>query len=179
MKKFYKNENASISLYAIVTVLTFILVLGAIITSTISVRTLQLKTMPEIKMVYEKNLDKKYEIYAEEVEKRRDKVPPEATITVTPQTIKIGGQVTVNIKQSDNKDRLDLSKCKYVCNTTATSIGTNSSSYASGTYGNLGSAENTVNITFQSAGTFYVHVLTVDMDKNSTETISVAIQVTQ
>ena len=175
MKKNYKSEKAAISVYATVIVVTIILILGTILTSAVSIRKLQLKTMPEIKKVYEKYLSKKYEIYDAEVEKRRDKVPPEATITVTPQTISVGEKVTVTIKQSDNKDRLDLSKCKYVCNTSSGSIGTNASQYEY----SLGSKENNVEITFQSAGIFYVHVLTVDLDKNSTETISPAITVTQ
>ena len=174
MKNYYKNEKGSMAIYAIVTVLTFLLVSSAILYSAVGVRKRQLQTMPKIKEVYEKYLNSKYEIYEAEVEKRRDKVAPTATISVSPQTIVVGETITVTIIQTDNKDRLDYSKCAYMYNSDSSPIGIDVSAYASG----LSAEENNIEITFTSEGTYYIHVLTSDLDKNSIETISLPITVT-
>ena len=59
-------------------------------------------------------------------------------------------------------------------NSDSSPIGIDVSAYASG----LSAEENNIEITFTSEGTYYIHVLTSDLDKNSIETISLPITVT-
>ena len=174
MKNYYKNEKGSMAIYAIVTVLTFLLVSSAILYSAVGVRKRQLQTMPKIKEVYEKYLSSKYEIYAAEVEKRRDKVPPTIEISLSKTTAKVGDNVTATITIKDNINRLDTNNCSYMYNSDSSPIGIDVSAYASG----LSAEENNIEITFTSEGTYYIHVLTSDLDKNSIETISLPITVT-
>lgn len=115
MKNFLKNEKGAMTIYALTTILTFILVLSAIFYSSVGVRKRQLQTMPKIKEVYEKYLSSKYEIYAAEVEKRRDKVPPTIYISLSKTTAKVGDNVTATITIKDNINRLDTNNCSYTC----------------------------------------------------------------
>ncbi len=176
MKKWYKNEKGAMTVYAIVTILSFIFILTAFFLMSTTIRKGQLKTMPKIKEVYEKDLSHKYEIYEAEVEKRRDKVAPTATITLSSQASKVGENITATIELSDNKNRLDFNKCGYVCNESSINVGKTISSYIGGS---LTSESNSVTLSFPTPGTYYLHVLVSDMDKNSAEEISGAITVTQ
>ena len=90
MKNFLKNEKGAMTVYAITSIIVFIFVLGAVHYSAVNVRKRQLQTMPKIKEVYEKYLNNKYEIYEAEVEKRRDKVAPTISISLSAQTVKVG-----------------------------------------------------------------------------------------
>lgn len=66
MKKWCQNENGSMAVYAIVMLLSFLIILSGLFLATSSVRKNQLKTLPKIKQAYEKILEEKQEI----VEKR-------------------------------------------------------------------------------------------------------------
>ena len=63
MKKWYKSERGSMIVYAMATILSFLFILTALLLMAGSIRKGQIKTMPEIKRVYEKDLNNKYEIY--------------------------------------------------------------------------------------------------------------------
>lgn len=63
MKNWIKNEKGSMTVYAIVTVMTFVIVLMGLFFTTSAIRKNQLKTIPKIKEVYEKELEHKQEIY--------------------------------------------------------------------------------------------------------------------
>ena len=154
------------TIYAITTIFTFILALSAIFYSAVGVRKRQLKTMPEIKEIYEKYLSSKYEIYAAEVEKRRDKTPPTAEISIDLYAVKVNQAISVTITQSDNKDRLDFDKCSYVCNNSNSDV---ANAYTSG---KLSQATNNISLTFQTPGIYFVHALIYDLDQNSTEIVS-------
>lgn len=67
MKKWCQNENGSMAVYAIVMLLSFLIILSGLFLATSSVRKNQLKTLPKIKQAYEKILEEKQEI----LEKRR------------------------------------------------------------------------------------------------------------
>ncbi len=162
MKSYYKNEKGSMTIYAIATVFTFIFILGSIFYSAAGIRTMQIKTMPKIKEAYEKYLNSKYTIYEAEVEKRRDKVPPDVTIEV-PSTAQVNTNVTVTINIKDNKERLDYSKCSYTCNKAGEGV------YKSG---NLSAGVNTITISFNSAGTYTITVSASDLDQNTNQVSS-------
>lgn len=74
MRNWLKNEKGSMAVYAIVTILSFIIILTGIFLGAASVRKNQLKTLPEIKAAYEKDLERKEEIYTEQVSLRTMKV---------------------------------------------------------------------------------------------------------
>ena len=161
MKNFFKNEKGAMTVYAITTIIVFIFVLGAVHYSAVNVRKRQLQTMPKIKEVYEKYLNNKYEIYEAEVEKRRDKVAPTISISLSAQTVKVGETVTATITINDNKNRLDTSNCSYTC------------SGSSGAFsGALSAGENTVPISCTAVGTYSITVYASDLDKNSAQSTS-------
>lgn len=99
----------------------------------------------------------------------KDTVAPTATITVASTAALTGNSISITVTQSDNQDKLDLSNCKYVYNTSSTKLGTTASSYTGGT---LSSKSNTLTFSSSTAGTYYLHVLTVDLNGNATETVS-------
>ena len=163
MKSYYKNEKGSMTIYAIVTVFTFIFILGSIFYSAVGIRTMQLKTMPKIKEAYEKYLNSKYTIYEAEVEKRRDKVAPTIDISLSTTTAKVGEAITVTINIKDNKDRLDYSKCSYTCNKAGEGV------YKSGS---LSTGVNTITISFSSTGSYTITVSASDLDQNTNQVSS-------
>lgn len=65
MKNDVNSEKGSMAVYAIVTILSFIIILTGVYTATAAVRRNQLRTMAKIKEVYKENSDKKREIYDE------------------------------------------------------------------------------------------------------------------
>ena len=111
-------------------------------------------------------------------------VPKNATIKLSGKStnIKINSSVTATVthedEQADSKNAqsgINISKCKWVYNTTSTAIGINESSYTGGTF-----TSNGEQITLKTAtvGTYYLHVLTTDNAGNKKETISETIKVT-
>ncbi|MCI9178118.1 MAG: hypothetical protein HFJ28_06175 [Clostridia bacterium] len=74
MRKKIKEEKGSIAVYTIVTILSFIIILTGIFLTAASVRKNQLRTLPEIKVAYEKDLERKQEIYEEQISSRSMKV---------------------------------------------------------------------------------------------------------
>ena len=67
MKNWYQNEKGSMAVYAVVMLLSFLIILSGLFLATSSVRKNQLKTLPKIKQAYEKILEEKQE----NIEKRR------------------------------------------------------------------------------------------------------------
>ncbi len=63
MRNWLNNEKGSMTVYSIVTILSFIFIISALFMGSASVRKSQLKTMPKIKEVYEQDLEYKYGIY--------------------------------------------------------------------------------------------------------------------
>ena len=164
-----KNEKGSMAVYVSVVMLTMLLVLMAIFFTSNAVRKSQIESSLKVKESYEKDYERADEIYDLVLGKLVDTVAPNATITVSSTAVLTNGKITATIVQEDNKDKLDLSKCKYVYNTTSSYIGNDESSY---TGGNLTSANTSIDLSASTEGTYYLHVLTKDTDGNAVETIS-------
>ena len=169
-----KSEKGSMAVYVSIVLLSMILVLTAIFLISNSVRKNQINTVIKVKETYEADNDKADKLYGEVVDKLKDKVAPTATITVASTATLTNEAVTVNISQRDNKDKLDLSKCKYIYNTISGYIGTNEADYTGGTLSN----ENcSLTLKSSTSGIYYLHVLSKDTDGNASETISAPISV--
>lgn len=104
-----------------------------------------------------------------------EKNPQNAMIELSTQNAKEGETITATITHIDNESGVDITKCKWVYNTTQGEIGTEEGSY---TGGNFNTNEQDINLTVSTAGTYYLHVLTIDKAGNKTETISDPITVT-
>lgn len=63
MKNYLKSEKGSMAVYVIVTIFSFIIILTGVFLNAASIRKNQLRTLPQIKAAYEKDLEKKDEIY--------------------------------------------------------------------------------------------------------------------
>lgn len=169
-----KKSNGSISVMVLVTILFIVTILSATYVINATIKQSQLKSQIQLKETYEKEISKVAEVYSEQYAKLVDNVPPTASITVSSTVVLKGGNITATIKQEDNRDKLDLTKCKYVYNTTRAKLGTDESKYTGGVL----SSENTkINLSVDSEGAYYLHVLTVDTDGNATETVSSCVNV--
>ena len=100
--------------------------------------------------------------------------PQPAQIILSSSTAKEGENITATVTHTDNESGVNITNCKWVYNTTSTPIGTEEGTY---TGGNFSSNGETINLTASTAGTYYLHVLTVDMGGNKIESISNAVTV--
>ena len=104
-----------------------------------------------------------------------DKISPKsAKINLSTNTTKEKETITATVTHTDNESGVNITNCKWVYNTTSTPIGTEEGSY---TGGNFSSNGETINLTASTVGTYYLHVLTIDVAGNKTETISNAVTV--
>ena len=103
-----------------------------------------------------------------------DITPPTAQISLSATSAEPEGTIIATVTQTDNESGIDIAKTKYVYNTTSDEIGTNEQNYIGGTF-----SKNPQDIILSTttAGTYYLHVLSVDKAGNSKETISEAISV--
>ena len=97
-----------------------------------------------------------------------DTVAPSATISLSSTTVSTDGSITATVTQTDADSGIDITKTKYVYNTTATEIGTDEASYT----GTFSKTPQDIILNATIAGTYYLHVLTVDNAGNKKETIS-------
>ena len=108
---------------------------------------------------------------------------PSASWLFTDTNVTTGARVAATIVQTDAESGLNITECRYVLNTISDEIGTDSSLYTGGSFnGNIEDITlNTqeLHLTMDTAGTFYLHILTVDNAGNKVESISKAITVTQ
>ena len=97
--------------------------------------------------------------------------PEEAEIILSSTSINQGETLTAKVTQKDNKSGVNIAESKWKLSTSADEIGTNANSYTE-TF-----SENPEEITLNTntAGTYYLHVLTIDNAGNKKETISEAI----
>ena len=102
-----------------------------------------------------------------------DTVAPSATISLSSTTVTTDGSITATVTQTDADSGIDITKTKYVYNTTATEIGTDDASYT----GTFSKTPQDIILNATTAGTYYLHVLTVDNAGNKKETISEAVTV--
>lgn len=102
-------------------------------------------------------------------------IPQEAEISLSGTSTNTAGNVTAEVKLKDNESGVNTVVSKWVYNTTSTEIGIDESLYT----GNFSENPQTITLSSTSAGTYYLHVLTVDNAGNKKETISEAITVAQ
>ena len=101
--------------------------------------------------------------------------PQDATISLSGTSTNTTGSVTATVKLNDNESGVNVTASKWVYNTSSGYIGTKESSYNS----NFSSNGQTITLSTTTAGTYYLHVLTVDNAGNKKETISSAVTVTK
>lgn len=100
----------------------------------------------------------------------KDGIEPNiATITLGATSAKTGANVTAEVTHNDAQSGIKIESCKWVYNTTSTEIGTTASSYTGGIFESNGQ---TINLSANSAGIYYLHVLSTDNGGNTKETIS-------
>ena len=103
-----------------------------------------------------------------------DTVAPQAsTINLSGTSTNTEGSITATVTLTDNESGVNTTASKWGYNTTAGAIGENESSYTGGNF----SSGQTITLKATTAGTYYLHVLTVDNAGNKKETISNAVTV--
>ena len=99
--------------------------------------------------------------------------PQTATISLSGTSATTAGSVTATVTLKDNESGVNATASKWTYNTNSGNIGTNESSYNN----NFSSNGQTITLKATTAGTYYLHVLTVDNAGNKKETISSAVTV--
>ena len=99
--------------------------------------------------------------------------PQDAGISLSGTSTTTAGSVTATVTLKDNESGVNVTASKWVYNTNSGNIGTNESSYNN----NFSSNGQTLTLKATTAGTYYLHVLTVDNAGNKKETISSAVTV--
>ena len=99
--------------------------------------------------------------------------PQDAEIRLSGTSTNTEGSITATVTLKDNESGVNATASKWVYNTNSGNIGTNESSYNN----NFSSNGQTITLKATTAGTYYLHVLTVDNAGNKKETISNVITV--
>ena len=99
--------------------------------------------------------------------------PQQATISLSGTSTNTEGSITATVTLTDNESGVNTTASKWIYNTTSGAIGENESSYTGGSF----SSGQTIQLKSTTAGTYYLHVLTVDNAGNKKETISSAVTV--
>ena len=98
-----------------------------------------------------------------------DKEMPTGTITMNSVSTCIDTNITATVAMDDKQSGINLSKCKWVYNTTSSKIGTAESLYTGGTFS---SKSQNINLRVTTAGTYYLHILIADNAGNIQEIIA-------
>ena len=99
--------------------------------------------------------------------------PQDAGISLSGTSTNTEGSITATITLKDNESGVNAISSRWIYNTTSGAIGENESSYTGGSF----SSGQTITLKATTAGTYYLHVLTVDNAGNKKETISNAVTV--
>ena len=100
-------------------------------------------------------------------------LPQQATISLSGTSTNTEGNITATVTLKDNESGVNAISSRWIYNTTSGAIGENESSYTGGSF----SSGQTIQLKSTTAGTYYLHVLTVDNAGNKKETISSAVTV--
>ena len=100
-------------------------------------------------------------------------IPQAAGISLSGTSTTTAGSVTATVTLKDNESGVNATASKWVYNTNSGNIGINESSY-NNTFSSNGQ---TIQLKATTAGTYYLHVLTVDNAGNKKETISSTVTV--
>mgnify|MGYP000053641478 CR=1 FL=1 len=99
--------------------------------------------------------------------------PQDAGISLSGTSTTTEGSITATVTLKDNESGVNAISSRWIYNTTSGAIGENESSYTGGNF----SSGQTITLKATTAGTYYLHVLTVDNAGNKKETISSAVTV--
>ena len=99
--------------------------------------------------------------------------PQDAGISLRGTSTNTEGSITATVTLKDNESGVNAISSRWIYNTTSGAIGENESSYTGGSF----SSGQTITLKATTAGTYYLHVLTVDNAGNKKETISSAVTV--
>ena len=102
--------------------------------------------------------------------------PTKATIAPNTTSLLIGETLTATVTHTDNESGVDIGNSKWVMTTNSEEIGTEEGNISKYT-GNFTTNGETLTLDNTKAGTYYLHVLTVDNAGNKTETVSEAITI--
>ena len=100
-------------------------------------------------------------------------VPQAANISLSGTSTDTKGSITATVTLIDNESGVDITGSKWVYNTNAGNIGTEEVSYTNSFTAN----PEELTLSADTAGTYYLHVLTKDVAGNKIETISEAVTV--
>lgn len=103
-----------------------------------------------------------------------EKEPQEAKIELSETSITTEGSITATVTHTDNESGVEIANCRWEYNTNANPVGIEESSYT-----NEFTDNQPITLNASTAGTYYLHVLTIDKAGNKTETISQAITIIQ
>ncbi len=101
-----------------------------------------------------------------------DKTMPTATISFSSTNTDTASSITATIEQIDNQSGINITSCKWVYNTISENIGTNEEEY---TGGDFITTPEEISLKVETAGTYYLHVLSIDNVGNKIEKISDAV----
>ena len=104
-----------------------------------------------------------------------DTTAPTVTINLNTTNTTPNTEVEATVTHSDSESGVSIANCKYIFDTTSGNLGIDSASWE--TASSFNTNPETLNLTAKAEGTYYLHVLTVDVAGNKGETISEAITV--
>ena len=99
---------------------------------------------------------------------------PNATIKLSNTTVEVEETLTAEVTQTDEGSGVNIAQTKWVFNTEAGEIGKETASYTGGTFSKT---PETIALPTETAGTYYLHVLTIDNVGNKKEVISNAVTI--
>ena len=100
--------------------------------------------------------------------------PEKANIEVTPASVLVRENLTATVTHVDNETGVDIENSKWVLTQIETEIGIGEDVISQYT-GSFTANPDTITLDSSNAGTYYLHILTVDNAGNKTETVSSAI----
>ncbi|MCI8353401.1 MAG: hypothetical protein HFJ58_07540, partial [Clostridia bacterium] len=104
-----------------------------------------------------------------------DALPPQsATITFNKEQATVEETIEATVTQSDLETGIDIEKCKYIIDKNKDKLGENNEVWE--TASNFNENPKNINITESNPGTYYLHVLSVDITGNKIETVSKGIK---
>ena len=104
-----------------------------------------------------------------------DTTAPTASISLNITSTTPGVAIEATVTHTDSESGVSTANCKYIFDTTSGNLGIDSASWESAN--TFDSNPQTLNLTAEAEGTYYLHVLTVDVAGNKAETISEAITI--
>ena len=102
--------------------------------------------------------------------------PENANIEINPANVLVGESLTATVTHEDSGIGVDVGNSKWVLTESAEQIGTGDGEISKYTEKFTANPE-TITLNSNTAGTYYLHVLTVDKAGNKTETVSSAITI--